>query len=76
MRDAVQILVKKEELSLEGIRQFYVNVQKEVRGLVWLPNEYRGQILGLIETWELEHHHRMIKKKKKIIQNKKHQTGT
>jgi translation initiation factor 4A len=29
MRDAVRILVKKEELTLEGIHQFYVNVGKE-----------------------------------------------
>lgn len=29
MRDPVRILVKKEELTLEGIRQFYVNVDKE-----------------------------------------------
>jgi translation initiation factor 4A len=29
MRDPVRILVKKEELTLEGIRQFYVDVVKE-----------------------------------------------
>lgn len=29
MRDAVRILVKKEELTLEGIRQFYIGVEKE-----------------------------------------------
>jgi len=29
MREPVQILVKKEELTLEGIRQFYVNVDME-----------------------------------------------
>merc|ERR1712193_353950 len=29
MRDPVQILVKKEELTLEGIRQFYVSVERE-----------------------------------------------
>jgi len=29
MRDPVRILVKKEELTLEGIRQFYVNVKQE-----------------------------------------------
>ncbi|KJH48350.1 eukaryotic initiation factor 4A-III [Dictyocaulus viviparus] len=29
MRDTIRILVKKEELTLEGIRQFYVNVQKD-----------------------------------------------
>ena len=30
MRDPVRILVKKEELTLEGIKQFYVDVVKEV----------------------------------------------
>ena len=30
MRDPIRILVKKEELTLEGIRQFYVMVEKEV----------------------------------------------
>merc|ERR1712228_865358 len=29
MRDPINILVKKEELTLEGIKQFYVNVEKE-----------------------------------------------
>ncbi|XP_045621883.1 eukaryotic initiation factor 4A-I isoform X3 [Procambarus clarkii] len=29
MRDPITILVKKEELTLEGIKQFYVNVEKE-----------------------------------------------
>ncbi|XP_070538430.1 eukaryotic initiation factor 4A-I-like isoform X3 [Ptychodera flava] len=29
MREPVRILVKKEELTLEGIKQFYVNVEKE-----------------------------------------------
>merc|ERR1712176_448072 len=29
MRDAVRILVKKNELTLEGIRQFYVGIEKE-----------------------------------------------
>ena len=33
MRDPIRILVKKEELTLEGIRQFYVQVDKEV-GLI------------------------------------------
>lgn len=32
MRDPIRILVKKEELTLEGIRQFYINVEKEVSG--------------------------------------------
>lgn len=29
MREPIRILVKKEELTLEGIRQFYVNVERE-----------------------------------------------
>ncbi|CAD6187273.1 unnamed protein product [Caenorhabditis auriculariae] len=29
MRDPIRILVKKDELTLEGIRQFYINVSKE-----------------------------------------------
>jgi translation initiation factor 4A len=29
MRDPIKILVKKEELTLEGIKQFYVNVKQE-----------------------------------------------
>lgn len=33
MRDPVRILVKKEELTLEGIKQFYINVEREV--CVW-----------------------------------------
>ncbi|MEE6517328.1 hypothetical protein FKM82_027467 [Ascaphus truei] len=33
MRDPIRILVKKEELTLEGIRQFYVNVEREARGI-------------------------------------------
>ena len=30
MRDPILMLVKKEELTLEGIRQFYINVEREV----------------------------------------------
>jgi translation initiation factor 4A len=29
MRDPIQILVKKDELTLEGIKQFYIHVEKE-----------------------------------------------
>merc|ERR1711907_341538 len=29
MRDACRILVKKDELTLEGIRQFYIAIEKE-----------------------------------------------
>jgi len=31
MREPIRILVKKEELTLEGIKQFYVQVEKEVK---------------------------------------------
>ena len=37
MRDPIRILVKKDELTLEGIRQFYVFVDKEVRCPPSLP---------------------------------------
>jgi translation initiation factor 4A len=30
MTDPIKILVKKEELTLEGIRQYYINVGREV----------------------------------------------
>ena len=30
MRDPIRILVKKDELTLEGIRQFYIQVEREV----------------------------------------------
>jgi len=29
MRDPIQILIKKEELTLEGIRQFFISIEKE-----------------------------------------------
>eukprot|EP00055_Hartaetosiga_balthica_P003169 m.6739 g.6739 ORF g.6739 m.6739 type:complete len:410 (+) comp2647_c0_seq1:91-1320(+) len=40
MRDPIRILVKKEELTLEGIRQFYVDVQKEEWKLETLADLY------------------------------------
>jgi superfamily II DNA/RNA helicase len=36
MRDPIRILVKKEELTLEGIKQFYIMVGREVSALVSL----------------------------------------
>jgi translation initiation factor 4A len=39
MNDPIKILVKKEELTLEGIRQFYVTVEREV-------NKKRNQIIS------------------------------
>lgn len=45
MRDPIRILVKKEELTLEGIRQFYINVEREV-GPVW------EVALGVASCWE------------------------
>lgn len=34
MREPIRILVKKEELTLEGIKQFYINVEREVGVLI------------------------------------------
>ena len=33
MNDPVRILVKRDELTLEGIKQFFVAVEKEVKPL-------------------------------------------
>ena len=38
MRDPIRILVKKEELTLEGIKQFYINVEREVSVPPWLKS--------------------------------------
>lgn len=35
MRDPIRILVKKEELTLEGIKQFYINVEREVSRVLY-----------------------------------------
>jgi translation initiation factor 4A len=35
MRDPIRILVKKEELTLEGIKQFYIMVGREVINLIY-----------------------------------------
>lgn len=40
MRNPIRILVKKEELTLEGIKQFYVNVEKEEYKLETLCDLY------------------------------------
>ncbi|XP_037842797.2 eukaryotic initiation factor 4A-I-like [Chlorocebus sabaeus] len=40
MRDPIRILVKKEELTLEGIRQFYINVEREEGKLDTLRDLY------------------------------------
>lgn len=40
MRDPIRILVKKEQLTLEGIKQFYVDVQKEEWKLETLMDLY------------------------------------
>ena len=37
MRDPIRILVKKEELTLEGIRQFYIQVEREASlSITWV----------------------------------------
>jgi len=42
MRDPVRILVKKEELTLDGIRQYYVAVEKEEYKLATLCDLYES----------------------------------
>ena len=42
MREPIRILVKKEELTLEGIRQFYIEVEREVT--ILLPTTPRIDI--------------------------------
>lgn len=42
MNDAVRILVKKDELTLEGIKQFYVNVEQEQYKLDCLTDLYES----------------------------------
>merc|ERR1712150_177262 len=37
--DPVRILVKKEELTLEGIRQFYISVEREEWKVDWLTEK-------------------------------------
>ena len=36
MRNPVKILVKQEELTLEGIHQFYVQVEREVSTVIYV----------------------------------------
>lgn len=38
MREPIRILVKKEELTLEGIRQFYINITKDVGAICILDS--------------------------------------
>lgn len=40
MRDPIRILVKKEELTLEGIKQFYIAIEREDWKLETLSDLY------------------------------------
>lgn len=59
MRDPVRILVKKEELTLEGIKQFYINVEREVCVLIfcffvkWKPSlqKHPARTAGARPCW-------------------------
>jgi translation initiation factor 4A len=42
MRDPARILVKKDELTLEGIRQYYVAIEKEDWKIDTLMELYRN----------------------------------
>ena len=50
MRDPIRILVKKEELTLEGIKQFYVQVEKEVRTRNYILYYNHVIVLWLVTT--------------------------
>merc|ERR1712152_113957 len=41
MSDPIRILVKRDELTLEGIKQFFVAVEREERKLDWLTEKMR-----------------------------------
>ena len=45
MRNPVRILVKKEELTLDGIAQYYVQVEKEVCGTFKQQGEVWGTLI-------------------------------
>ena len=50
MRDPVQILVKKEELTLEGIKQFYIHVEKEVGELCFIVDIFKVETFVKVIT--------------------------
>lgn len=51
MREPIRILVKKEELTLEGIKQFYINVEREV-GLI---NQNHLSAVNIKRPFSLKH---------------------
>jgi len=54
MREPVRILVKKEELTLEGIRQFYVSVEREEWKLDTLCDLYETLTITQVTlSWSL-----------------------
>jgi translation initiation factor 4A len=55
MRDPVQILVKQENLTLEGIRQFYINVEREVKRKFFLSGQRNAQLLYTFSGMESRH---------------------
>lgn len=64
MRDPVRILVKQEELTLEGIRQFYVQVEREVRLKfesthyhIMLTTTSYSRDMALLCLWKLNYPH-------------------
>ncbi len=48
MRDPIRILVKKEELTLDGIKQYYISVDKEKFKLITLFDLYEN--LNIIQA--------------------------
>ena len=58
MSKPVRILVKRDELTLEGIKQFYVNVEKEDQKL--------DTLCDLYETMEITHSIISVNRRRKV----------
>ncbi|CAL8319011.1 unnamed protein product [Arctogadus glacialis] len=58
MREPIRILVKKEELTLEGIKQFYINVERE---------EWKLETLCILGTSVSALHGDMEQKERDVI---------
>jgi translation initiation factor 4A len=55
MRDPVKIFVKQEDFTLEGIRQFYVNVEREVKRNFFLSGQKNAKLLYTFSGMESRH---------------------
>ena len=53
MRDPIRILVKRDELTLEGIKQFYITIEKEEWKLETLVDLYATLTITQVRTFSL-----------------------